>query len=160
MNAHTPRTLTILTIAICLLTSCTAASTESPAAFANRFIEAENKAWRDGDLADLKAIEADDVIYHLPEMDLKGWSAHESYIQQGRAAVSNMKQSWKYLTGEGNHFVLSYESSADLRPDPTKPATPVTLNYLCAFRVKDGKIAEVWMNGTTATAPVADAAKK
>jgi hypothetical protein len=100
------------------------------------------------------------VIYHIPGMELKGWAAHESYIQQGRTMASNMKQTWKYLTGEGNHFVLSYESTADLRPDPTKPATPVTLNYLCVFRVKDGKIAEVWMNGTTSTPPVADATKK
>jgi ketosteroid isomerase-like protein len=140
--------LAFLAIALSTLASCTQTS---PADFANRFIEAENKAWKTGDVNDLKALESDDVIYHLPGMDLKGWKAHEDYIQQGRAMVSDLKQNWKYLSGEGNLFVLSYEASGVTRANATTPASAISANYLCAFRTSDGKIAEVWMNGGTAT---------
>jgi ketosteroid isomerase-like protein len=143
------RTLAFLVTVAPVLSSC---ATTSPEAFANRFIQAENKAWGAGDVSDLKALESDDVIYHLPGMDLKGWKAHEDYIKQGRELVSDLKQSWKYLSGEGNHFIMSYESSVVMRPDGTTPATSIALNYLCAFRISGGKIAEVWMNGTTTPA--------
>jgi len=139
-------TLVILTTGFSILSSC---AQSSPAAFASRFVEAENKAWGTGDVNDLKALESDDVIYHLPGMDLKGWKAHEDYIQQGRQMVSGLKQTWKYLSGEGNHFIMSYESSGVMRANDTTPATAISLDYLCAFRMSDGKIAEVWMNGST-----------
>ena len=145
------RALATLLIVISLLASCTSATTASPEAFAERFIQAENKAWSTGDLSDLKAIEADDVVYHIPGMDITGWAAHEKYIQDGRAVVSDLKQTWKYLSGEGNHFVLSYESTAVVRPDPAKPAVSMANNFLCAFRTRNGKIAEVWMNGSSTT---------
>jgi len=148
-------TLAFLAIALSILSSCTQAS---PVAFADRFIKAENKAWSTGDVTDLKALESDDVVYHLPGMDLKGWKAHEDYIQQGRAMVSDLKQNWKYLSGEGNLFVLSYESSALIPANATTPAVSISANYLCAFRTNGEKIVEAWMNGSMSTTP--EAAKK
>jgi len=91
-------------------------------------------------------------------MDLKGWKAHEDYIQQGRAMVSDLKQNWKYLSGEGNLFVLSYESSALIPANATTPAASISANYLCAFRTNGEKIVEAWMNGSMSTTP--EAAKK
>lgn len=154
------RALYALLMVLSLLASCTPSTPASPQAFAERFIQAENKAWSTGDLSDLKALEADDVVYHIPGMHISGWAAHESYIQQGRAVVSDLKQTWKYLSGEGNHFVLSYESTAVVRPDPTQPPVSMANNFLCAFRTRDGKIAEVWMNGSSTTTPVAQESKK
>ena len=151
-------TLTILATVISILTSCAA---DTPRDFANRFIEAENKAWNTGDLSDLEALERDDVVYHLPgSTDLKGWEAHKSYIEQGRAMTSDLKQSWKYLAGEGNHLVLSYESTATMRANETNPAMSAAADYLCVFRLEGGRIAEAWMNGSTTTTPAGDAKKE
>jgi len=149
-------TLAFLAATFPALCSCAASS---PAGFANQFVEAENKAWSTGDLNDLKTIESEDVIYHLPGMDLKGWKAHEDYIQQGRQMVSDLKQSWQYLSGEGNHFIMSYKSSAVMRATDTTPATSISLDYLCVFRASNGKIAEAWMNGSTTTTPSAETKK-
>jgi ketosteroid isomerase-like protein len=138
---------TLITTATLLLGSCGGGS---PQSFADKFIAAETKAWNTGDLEDLKAIESVDVIYHLPGLDLKGWKAHEDYILQSRPTISNLKQSWKYLSGEGSHFVLSYDSTATVAGKDGQPPTSVSNNYLFVFRLNDGKVAEVWTNGSTA----------
>jgi ketosteroid isomerase-like protein len=156
MNKHGLSTVASLSTFVLLLVSCAA---DSPVDFANRFIAAENKAWGSGDLADLKSLESENVVYHLPGMDMTGWKAHESYIVEGRKMVSDLKQNWKYLSGEGNHFVLSYESSGIMRIDPAQPAVSTSVNYLCVFRIEDGKIAEVWMNGSGTNTPVEDVKK-
>jgi ketosteroid isomerase-like protein len=142
--------LAILITITTLLTSCGGGS---PQGFADKFIAAENKAWSTGEIEDLKALESVDVAYHLPGAELVGWKAHEGYILQSRPTVSNLKQNWKYLSGEGNHFVLSYDSTATVAGKEGKSAAAVS-NFLCAFRMKDGKIAEVWMNGTTTATPI------
>ena len=136
----------ILTTTASLLTSCT---TTSPRDFADRFIAAENKAWNTGDLTDLEALESAEVIYHLPGIELSGWKAHADYILNGRPTITGLKQNWKYLSGEGNHLVLSYESSAVLKATETS----ISNSYLCVFRLENGKIAEAWMNGSTTNTP-------
>jgi len=132
------------------LISCSRDSTRS---FADKFIEAENKAWSTGSLEDLKALEHTNVVYHLPGNDLVGWKAHEDFILQGRPTVSNLRQTWKYLSGEGNHFALSYDSSALVRGNGTDLSMEVSNSYLFVFRLEDGRIAEVWTNGTTTSKP-------
>jgi hypothetical protein len=144
--------LMILITTASLLTSCT--TTTSPRDFADRFIAAENKAWNTGDLTDLEALESADVIYHLPGIELSGWKAHADYILNGRPTITDLKQSWKYLSGEGNHLVLSYESSAVLKATDNNPETSISNSYLCVFRLESGKLAEAWMNGSTTSTPV------
>jgi ketosteroid isomerase-like protein len=127
---------------------------DSPREFADRFIAAENKAWASGSVEDLKALEDSGVVYHLPGQDLTGWKAHEDFIVNGRPTVTDLKQDWKYLSGEGNHIVLAYTSSAVLKGNDKTPPQATSNNYLFVFRLKDGKVAEVWANGSMATAPV------
>jgi len=135
-----------------LLSSCSRQG--RPQDFADRFIAAENKAWATGNVDDLKALEDSGVVYHLPGQDLIGWKAHEDFIVNGRPTVSNLKQDWKYLSGEGNHIVLAYTSSAVLKGTDKTPPQATSNNYLFVFRLKDRKVAEVWANGSMATAPV------
>jgi ketosteroid isomerase-like protein len=121
-----------------ILSSCR----ESPRAFADKFIDAENTAWGTGDLEPLKAIEDLNVAYHLPGgVELKSWKPHEDFIVNGRKNASNLRQQWGYLSGEGNLFVLSYASSAVIAGNRTSN------NYLFVFRTQGGKIVEVWANG-------------
>src|SRR5262249_37147135 len=100
------KTATLLVLVVLVAASCrsTPANSEpiSPQPFAEKYITAEGKAWSTGDVSDLKALEADDIVFHMPGLELKGWQAHEDYIVHGRPTVENLKQNWKYLTGEGN----------------------------------------------------------
>lgn len=146
---------TLLVLVFLVVTSCSGDNAGDTAhAFADKFMAAENKAWSTGEVGDLKALEDSNIIYHLPGLDLKGWKAHEDYIVQGRPKIANLKQNWTYLSGQGNHFALAYDSTATLLADGKTPPADVANNYLFFFRVKDNKIAEVWVNGSaTSTAP-------
>jgi len=137
-----------------LITACSREN--SPEEFANRFIAAENHAWKTGDINDLKAIEDNDVVYHLPGLDLKGWKAHEDFILNGRNTVMDLKQTWKYLSGENEHIVLGYTSTAILKADGKNPAQATSNDYLFVLRLKNQRIAEVWANGSTTNKPLAN----
>jgi ketosteroid isomerase-like protein len=146
------QTLTAFAFASALmLSSCRKES--SPREFAEKYIAAEHAAWSTGNLADLEALEDPAVVYHMPGVEMKGWKAHADYITQGRPAVSNLKQNWNYLSGEGNHFALAYDSSAILKANETNPAMSVSNNYLFVVRLSNGKVAEVWMNGSMTSKP-------
>jgi len=134
-----------------LLTSCNAGS--SPQAFAEKFMTAEHNAWETGNLDVLETLESPDVIYHLPGIDLTGWDAHRDYILQARPNVQDLKQEWKYLSGGGDTFALSYDATATEIATETTPARKASSSYVFAFRMKDGRIAEVWANGTTTYSP-------
>jgi ketosteroid isomerase-like protein len=137
------KTLPALVVtAVLILSSCR----ESPRAFADRFIDAERKAWGTGDLGPLKAIEDPDVVYHLPGgVELKSWKAHEDFIVNGRKNASDLRQEWGYLSGEGNLLVLSYASSAVIA------GNRASNNYLFVLRNQGGKVIEVWANGSSST---------
>ena len=144
----------LLTIAVfaSALGACT--RDDSPRQFAERFVAAENKAWRTGDVGDLKSLERDDVVYHLPGLDLKGWKAHEDFILNGRGTVSDLKQNWKYLSGESNHVVMAYDPSAITSPTDKTPAQMTSNDYLFVLRHEDQHVVEVWANGSTSSKSV------
>jgi ketosteroid isomerase-like protein len=122
--------------------------------FAEKYTAAEDAAWSTGDLATLEALEDPAVVYHMPGLELNGWKAHADYITQGRPKVSNLQQNWKYLSGEGNHFALAYDSSAIVKEDDKNPSMSLSNDFLFVVRLSNGKIAEVWMNGSTTSKPV------
>jgi ketosteroid isomerase-like protein len=144
---------TLFGLVFLVVTSCGSNNAgDSAHAFADKFIAAENKAWSTGVVDDLKALEDSNVIYHLPGLEVTGWKVHEDYIVQGRTKVANLKQNWKYLSGEGSHFALAYDSTATLLGEGKTPPSDVANHYLFFFRLKDGRIAEVWANGSTTSA--------
>lgn len=157
----------LLPLVLLLLSSCASnngsAANHTPAdprAFAEKFIAAEEKAWQTGELADLKALEDADVVYHLAGTDIKSWKAHEDYIVAGRKTIKDLKQSWKYLSGEGNHFAMDYSSSAIVLGDEKTPPAAVSNTYLFMFRLKDNKVAEVWVNGSATSKEITPEKKK
>jgi ketosteroid isomerase-like protein len=154
--------LVLLVVSSCASNSGNTANTTpaDPRAFADKFIAAEEKAWQTGDVADLKALEDTDVVYHLAGTDIKSWKAHEDYIVSGRKTISDLKQNWKYLSGEGNHFAMDYASSAILLGDAKTPPSAVSNTYLFMFRLKDNKVAEVWVNGSVTSKEIKPEKKK
>ena len=121
--------------------------------FARKFIKADNEAFQKGNFDALEALEDPNVVYHLAASpDLVGWEAHKQYILTALQAVSNLQQKWEYLTGDGNVFALSYKShslfTGEVPGFPPPTGKEVTGDYLMVFRLKDGKIIEVWEKGT------------
>jgi ketosteroid isomerase-like protein len=135
-----------------VLSACSTQS--SPRDYADRFMAAENKAWSTGNLGDLKALEADNIQFHLAGTELKGWKAHEEFITNGRQVATELKQNWKYLSGDNNYILLDYSSSAILRVDDKTPPQATSNSYLFVLRVKDEKIVEIWANGSAISKPL------
>ena len=77
-----------------------------------------------------------------------GFEAHKQYITIARKALSNLRQEWKYLAGEGNLFALFYKSrgvfTGEMPGFPPPTGKEVTTDGLFLFRLKKGKLVEAW----------------
>jgi predicted ester cyclase len=120
--------------------------------FAEKFAKAEDDAFQKGDFAALSKLEDPNVIYHMgPLGDIVGHEAHKKDIMGTRQACSDLKQEWKYLTGEGNLFAMDYKASARFTGE--KPGFPIPIGkkisnaYLFVIRLNNGKISEAWAGG-------------
>ncbi len=124
--------------------------------FAEKYIKAEDEAWLKGNVDALDEFEHADVVYHLtpPLQDVVGREAHKQFITMARQAFSDIKIDIKYLTGEGNLVGFLYHGSEKFTGEfpglPPGKGQEVTANELWLFRLKDGKVSEGWMYGTTA----------
>jgi len=118
--------------------------------FAEKLIKAYDEAFK-GNTKPLKSLEDPNVVYHMGiRGDIVGPDAHEQDILGSLMAFSDIKIDWKYLTGEGNLLALSYKGryvSNGKVPGLPPAGGEVTSDALFLFRLKDGKIFEVWMNG-------------
>jgi predicted ester cyclase len=120
--------------------------------FAQKYIKAENDAFQRGDFIALAKLEDPNVVYHMSTFgDMVGHEAHRKNIMLGRQYASDIKQEWNYLTGEGNLFALSYKSRYVSRgnlPGWPPAGKEASRDALFLFRLKRGKIVEVWNNGS------------
>ena len=84
--------------------------------------------------------------------DVVGWEGHKQYILTARQAISDLRQEWKYLTGEGNLFALSYESRGIFTGEIPGFLSPtgkeITQDALFVLRLENDRIIEAWVNGS------------
>ena len=121
--------------------------------FAEKFTKAEDEAFNKGNVSALEVLYDSKVVYHhFGSSDLVGWQLVKQATIGLRMAFSNYWQEWKYLTGEGNLFALSFKSSGiftgELPGYPPPSGKEVKVDALRLFRMKNSKIVEVWANGT------------
>jgi len=121
---------------------------------AQKFIEAHKEAWEKGTFEKLEKLEDPGIVQHsVPrgQDTVVGWEAHKKHIEQARQTLLSLD--WQYLTGEGNHFALSYRLRATVNsttPGAHPPdAKEVRYDYLYVFHVSGGKIDRIWYAGTT-----------
>ena len=121
--------------------------------FAEKFIEAEEAAFQRGEFKALEELEDPNVVYHMgPVGDLVGREAHKQDILGTRQATTDLQQEFKYLTGDGNVFAITYTSSCRFTSE--KPGFPMPIgkrisgDYLFVVQLKNGKITEGWLNGS------------
>lgn len=122
--------------------------------FAEKFIKAENDAFQKGDFTALAKLEDPYVVYHMYQLpaEVVGHEAHKQDIIRSQQGVSFTKLEFQYLTGEGNLFALSYKAhyiSTGKVPGFPPAGKEITSDSLFLFRLKNGRIIEAWINGTT-----------
>ena len=123
--------------------------------FAEKFIKAEDEAWMKGNVNALDEVEDLNVVYHLtpPMPDVVGREAHKQFITLARKAFSNIRIDIKYLTGEGNLVGFLYSGRENFTGEfpglPPGKGQEVIANELWLFRLKNDKVIEGWMYGTT-----------
>jgi predicted ester cyclase len=127
----------------------------SPKEFAEKFIKAEDEAWLKGNVNALDEVENADVVYHLtpPLQDVVGREAHKQFITLAQKAFSNIRIDIKFLTGEGDLVGFLYHGNEKYTGEfpglPPGKGQEVVANELWLFRLKNGKVIEGWMYGTT-----------
>ena len=122
--------------------------------FAEKLIKATEDAVIDGNVDALEKLEDPNVIYHMPGgQDRLGHEAHKQDILNLRPAITDVKMEMKYLVGDGNVFALSLKSSGRYISEIPMRPVPVGKNFsddaLFVYRLKDNKIAEVWIHGSS-----------
>lgn len=129
----------------CVLLCSGLVSAEEPEEFARRFVQAEEKAWQEGNVEDLERLEDPDIIYYTSggEVLTAGFQAHKEFILSNRESFTAVKQEWEYLAGDGNVFSMSYTSTAET------PTQRTEVDALFVFRLENGRIVEVWTHPTT-----------
>jgi predicted ester cyclase len=123
--------------------------------FAEKFIKAEDEAFQKGDFTALAKLEDPKIVFHMfaVNQELMGFEADKQYIIGVKQAAPGCRPNWKYLTGEGNLFVLSLKMSG-AKFTGTVPGFPpptgkeVIASSLWIFQVNKGRIVEAWSNGT------------
>jgi predicted ester cyclase len=126
-----------------------------PKEFAEKFAKAEDEAWMHGNVNALDEVEDPNVVYHLtpPTPDVVGRDAHKQFISMARKAFSNIHFTIKFLAGEGDLIAFLYNGRENFTGPflglPPPKGQEVIANELWLFRLKDGKVIEGWMYGTT-----------
>ena len=119
--------------------------------FARKYIAAEDKAWAQGDTSDLAELEDPNIVIHNAGYgDSTGWEAHKQTILGAREMVAGLQQEWEYLTGEGSHFAMAYKSQMTI---PGEVIMDVTNDSIFLFLLDNGRVVEIWINGTTTMTP-------
>ena len=118
--------------------------------FAEKFIKAEEEAWK-GNVKALEEIDDPNVVFHLPPMpDIVGVEGHKKYILTGRQGASDIRFEFLDFVGENNmialRFTERYKHTGAL-PFPPVPPTGKEISFSGAmiFHLKNGKIIEGWM---------------
>lgn len=116
--------------------------------FADKYMEAMVEAFQNNNFSALAEIEDVDVIYHTPS--LVGHEAHKQSIIESHQYISDIKQEWEYLAGDGNLFALAYKARYISRgkvPGWPSEGEEAGRDAIFLYRLENGKIVEVWQNG-------------
>ena len=117
--------------------------------FAEKYIKAITAAFQKNGFSLLEEVEDVNVVYHTPA--LVGHEAHKQSIIDSYKYYSEIKQEWKYLTGEEHLFALSYKAhyvSTGVAPFFPPVGKEAGRDAIFLYRLENNKIVEVWQNGS------------
>lgn len=121
--------------------------------FAEKFIDAEKQAFKQGNFNALNSMEAPDIVYHWGGgRDMVGREAHHQDIMEYRQRTSSHVQEWKYIVGDGDVCVLSIKETmtfAKEYPAISAPAgATIEFDAFFVLRREKDRVAEVWIKGS------------
>jgi steroid delta-isomerase-like uncharacterized protein len=109
--------------------------------------------WNSGDLAALDGLFAPGVVMHLRgRPDVTGLDAYRAYLVALRAAFPDQRWLPEDLIAEGDRVVLLWTLRGTHRGELLGAAPTgreVTVTGISAYRVADGKVAEIWVQSDT-----------
>ena len=123
--------------------------------FAQKFIEAEDEAWK-GNFEPLEQIESPDIVIHMPPApDFNGFEAHKQYILTARESTKDLTLEWEYITGDGNVAVVSLKEHVTLTVDnpvfKIPAGTTIDADMFFVLRRENDRVAEIWAKGSMTT---------
>ena len=121
--------------------------------FAERYITAQNDAWKHGNFETLEKIESPDIQVHTPPVaEHNGFKEHMQQIIKMRGITKDFHQDWGYVTGDGTVAVLSLKETFTLTTDLPEfkvPAgTMVNLDAYFVLKTEDERVVELWEKGS------------
>lgn len=123
--------------------------------FAEKFIKAEEEAFRTGNFDALEKLEDPKLTFHMFAVDqeLSGFEAHKQYIIGMKQAVPGIYPDWQYLASDGNLFILLLKMSGvkftgQVPGWPPPTGKDIIVSSLWVFRINKGRIVEAWSNGS------------
>jgi len=122
-------------------------------------IESENKALvqRFGEASNARQFDvveqllAGDFVRHCqatPDVDVRSREQFIEYLKNDAAVFPDSKQTLQYLVAEGDMvaFLITYEGTQEGQMGPFPPShKKMKLDVAGMFRVRDGKLAELWV---------------
>ena len=122
---------------------------------AQKFIEAEDEAWK-GNFEPLEQIESPNIVIHMPPApDFHGFAAHKQYIMNAGESTKNLKLEWDYITGDGNVGVVSLKEHATLTVDnpifKIPAGTTIDADMFFILRQENDRVAEILAKGGVTT---------
>ena len=121
---------------------------EEVQAVIERFIE---EIWNQGNLDEADGLLSPEVIYHEPMQTIRGIEPYRQFVETFRTTLPNAQFSWEDMVIEGDRAALRWALQAAHEGNiPTVPIPPtgfkINMSGQTAFRLEEGKIAEIWMD--------------
>jgi predicted ester cyclase len=120
---------------------------EEVRAVVERFIE---EVWNEGNLEAAEELIAPEIVYHAPWQTVDGLGAYGQFVESVRTTFPNAQFTYEDLIIEGDRAALRWTlEAAHEGSNPAVPVPPtgmkVNMTGQTAFRLEEGKIAEIWM---------------
>ena len=122
---------------------------------AQKFIEAEDEAWK-GNFETLEQIESPDIVIHMPPTpDLNGFESHKQYIMAACESMKDLILQGDNVTGDGNVAVLSFRMTYTLTADnpilQITAGSTIDVDGFMVLRRENDRVAEIWIKSSITT---------
>jgi hypothetical protein len=124
--------------------------------FAEKWMKADELANLEGKFDALEQLVSPDLKFHLLSgPSFTGFETYKQHIIKNRESNTTIKQERKYITGDGNVFVMSYKATVISKVSNPRVNIPagatVNTEAMFAFRLENDRVAELWIQVNAVT---------
>jgi predicted ester cyclase len=112
-----------------------------------RFVE---EIWNQGNLDAVGGLLSPEVVYYEPMQTIRGIEPYRQFVETFRTTFPSARITWEDLVIEGDRAAFRWAlQAAHEGNSPALPIPPtglkINMSGQTAFRLEEGKIAEIWM---------------